>query len=112
MKPDVYYLARPKELKNERFAQDQWHRQEGRQEVIDYIFYDPGLLELEAAAKLPRLDLDMQDMSGGPAKRARLGPGADKGLYGYWAGGWALSPGGLVAPRDSCSRLPRQPVSP
>eukprot|EP00913_Durusdinium_trenchii_P009504 g8933.t1 len=40
LKPDVYYFAPPR---GQYDAQDQWHWQEGRHEVIDYIFYSPDL---------------------------------------------------------------------
>lgn len=81
LKPDVYYFARPRGSQYDSRAQDEWHLQEGRQEVIDYIFYDPGAFELVAPIELPCL-------GGEPsAKRART----SKPPYGYWAGDWAFS---------------------
>lgn len=39
LKPDVYFFARPR---GQADARDQWHWQEGRHEVLDYIFYSRG----------------------------------------------------------------------
>jgi len=84
MKPDVYYFAWPKGQRHDPQAVCEWHLQEGRREVLDYVFYDAGALQVEAPAVVPRVD----DES--PAKRCK-GTSGGKAPYGFWAGSWAFT---------------------
>jgi len=84
LKPDVYYFAWPKDSKHNPRAAEEWHWQQGRQEVVDYVFYDPGAFELEAPAATACLDEEP------PRKRGRGSQGAEtsKGSrISFWAGG-------------------------
>jgi len=85
LKPDVYYFAKPRGRQYDREAWDEWHLQEGRQEVIDYVLYDPGAFDVEAPAVIASAD------NAGPAKRRKGERAAGKAPYGFWAGGWAMA---------------------
>mmetsp|Transcript_51081 Transcript_51081/g.163494 ORF Transcript_51081/g.163494 Transcript_51081/m.163494 type:complete len:380 (+) Transcript_51081:62-1201(+) len=87
LKPDVYYFARPRGRQHDAGAADEWHWQEGRHEVLDYVLYDPGAFELERPVAVPSLGSETPP----PRKRSRTaGAKKAKAPYGYWAGGWAF----------------------
>ncbi|CAE7353253.1 CCR4 [Symbiodinium sp. CCMP2592] len=79
LKPDVYWFAAPR---GQRSEPPEWHWQEGRQEVIDYIFHSQDLT-LETPVVLPR----MPEVPDRPPKRHK----PEGGLYGYWCGGWRFA---------------------
>lgn len=81
MKPDVYYFAWPRGARNKPEAREEWHLQEGRREVIDYVLYDAATLEVEAPAVLPCLNDE-------PAQKRRRGAGGKETPFGFWAGSW------------------------
>eukprot|EP00929_Paragymnodinium_shiwhaense_P115401 TRINITY_DN84245_c0_g1_i1.p1 TRINITY_DN84245_c0_g1~~TRINITY_DN84245_c0_g1_i1.p1 ORF type:complete len:395 (+),score=65.86 TRINITY_DN84245_c0_g1_i1:183-1367(+) len=95
VKPDVYYFAKPRGV-YAAHIKDEWHVQEGRQEVIDYIMYDAQKLQVESHVQIPSYDGGEPEEPA--AKRARLvgasakakAKPAAKQPYGYWAGGWAF----------------------
>ncbi|CAE7937992.1 CCR4, partial [Symbiodinium sp. KB8] len=99
LKPDVYWFAAPR---GQRSEPPEWHWQEGRQEVIDYIFHSQDLT-LETPVVLPR----MPEVPDRPPKRHK----PEGGLYGYWCGGWRFAdspvPGLEEHRRDYRWRPPR-----
>eukprot|EP00930_Biecheleria_cincta_P037284 TRINITY_DN25578_c0_g1_i1.p1 TRINITY_DN25578_c0_g1~~TRINITY_DN25578_c0_g1_i1.p1 ORF type:complete len:410 (+),score=81.02 TRINITY_DN25578_c0_g1_i1:65-1294(+) len=116
LKPDVYYLARPKQSQRDRTAQDEWHWQEGRKEVIDYIFFDPQSLVLEKPAATPCLPSTSREEPGAseeapPAKRARTaGRNNHKTtLYGFWSGGSAFPASPVPDFRENVHNLAWRP---
>jgi len=75
MKPDVFYYAWPRGCKNVPGAPMEWHHQEGRREILDYILYSEAAFEVEVPVKLPSLVTE-----------------TGKPPYGFWAGGWSVAP--------------------
>ncbi|CAL1134774.1 unnamed protein product [Cladocopium goreaui] len=65
LKPDVYFFARPR---GQADARDQWHWQEGRHEVLDYIFYSPEELHMTQPISIPQLPKEELEP---PAKRQK-----------------------------------------
>lgn len=89
LKPDVYYWARPRGRQRDETAQEEWHMQAGRSDVIDYVLVDRETLEVEAPPELPALTLRAPRgvASGGPAAAAAK----PQPPFGFWAGGWAFA---------------------
>lgn len=81
IKPDVYYYAKPRGSQWDPNAAEEWHLQTGRQEVIDYLLYRPGTLEVTAPPELPEIDPGQPS-----AKKSKKKP-----PFGYWSGGWAFA---------------------
>jgi len=98
LKPDVYYFAKPRAAQHDPTAREEWHFQQGRREVLDYIFYDRHTLELEAPVEVPHVsgdDIGASDAQP-PAKKSRgdasgqrtSGSQSQAVPYGFWAGSW------------------------
>ncbi|CAJ1366603.1 unnamed protein product [Effrenium voratum] len=98
LKPDVYYFARPKGQGDG----DHWHWQEGRHEVLDYVFYRD--LELLKPVMVPHMSKELE-LAERPAKRQRSAGD------GYWSGGWRFrsspAPGLAEHAEDDTWRPPR-----
>merc|ERR1712190_121586 len=57
IKPDIYYFAKPRGTQWDSNAWEEWHFQEGRREVLDYIFFDAEALKLQETAKVLNIDV-------------------------------------------------------
>eukprot|EP00444_Apocalathium_aciculiferum_P051281 CAMPEP_0183514918 /NCGR_PEP_ID=MMETSP0371-20130417/13187_1 /TAXON_ID=268820 /ORGANISM="Peridinium aciculiferum, Strain PAER-2" /LENGTH=388 /DNA_ID=CAMNT_0025712391 /DNA_START=126 /DNA_END=1289 /DNA_ORIENTATION=- len=83
VKPDAYYYAKPRGQQYSNQAWEEWHRQAGRSDIIDYVLFDGGALELEGPPpSLPRLPVPEEGGGGGGGRAAKKPP------FGFWAGGW------------------------
>eukprot|EP00434_Breviolum_minutum_P017495 symbB.v1.2.015441.t1/scaffold1121.1/size137196/9 len=71
LKPDVYYYARPK---GDFDGRDQWHWQEGRHEVLDYIFYSPEELQMTKPISIPQLPKEELE----PSKKRKRSSGGER----------------------------------
>eukprot|EP00450_Noctiluca_scintillans_P022863 CAMPEP_0194520120 /NCGR_PEP_ID=MMETSP0253-20130528/53995_1 /TAXON_ID=2966 /ORGANISM="Noctiluca scintillans" /LENGTH=357 /DNA_ID=CAMNT_0039364323 /DNA_START=45 /DNA_END=1114 /DNA_ORIENTATION=+ len=86
LKPPVYYFAKPLGHGQAPQKVEQWHEAEGRQHVIDYIFYDPALLQVREPAVIPCM------ASEPPKKKRRVSEGAANFNEGFCSGAWDLKP--------------------